>query len=103
VILGPRTRAGLTKISSRVTGKAAGNPQRMSGAALTPRDGLIPKLRQMFTANVLGAVIDLNGTPDYVHSGWFLISDANLIVIGLMIAVLVLAILLPFPGSRNKN
>ena len=57
----------------------------------------------MFPSSFLGAVIDLNGTPDYVHSGWFLISDANLIVIGLMIAVFVLAILLPFPGSRRKR
>ena len=48
-------------------------------------------------------MIDLNGTPDYVHSGWFLISDANLVVIGLMIAVFVLAILLPFPGSKRKG
>ena len=52
---------------------------------------------------LLGAVIDLNGTPDYVHSGWFLISDANLVVIGLMIAVFVLAIFLPFPGSKREG
>jgi hypothetical protein len=57
----------------------------------------------MFDLGLLAAVIDLNGKPDYVHSGWFLISDANLIVIVLMIAVFFLAILLPFPGSkRNK-
>jgi hypothetical protein len=52
---------------------------------------------------LLAAVIDLNGKPDYVHSGWFLISDANLVVIGLMIAVFVLAIFLPFPGSKRKD
>ena len=49
------------------------------------------------------APIDLNGTPRYVHAGWFLISDANLIVIALMIAVFLLAIFLPFPGSRRKR
>jgi hypothetical protein len=51
---------------------------------------------------VLGAVIDLNGRPHYVHSGWFLISYANLGVIIAMIAVFVLAIALPFPGSRKQ-
>ena len=56
-----------------------------------------------FVPGFLGALIDLNGTPDYVHSGWFLISDANLVVVVLMIAVFVLALLLPFPGSKRKN
>ncbi len=56
----------------------------------------------MFDA-LLAAVIDLNGKPDYVHSGAFLISDANLVVIGLMIAAFVLAIFLPFPGSKRKG
>ena len=41
--------------------------------------------------SLLGAVIDLNGSPRYVHSGWFLISDANLVVIGLKIVVFALA------------
>ena len=53
--------------------------------------------------SLLGAVIDLNGSPRYVHSGWFLISDANLVVIGLMIVVFALAIALPFPGSRRRD
>ena len=51
-------------------------------------------------SSVLGAVIDLNGRPHYLHSGWFLISVANLVVIVLMVAVFVLAISLPFPGSE---
>jgi uncharacterized membrane protein len=51
---------------------------------------------------VLGAVINLDGRPRYVHSGWFLISVANLAVIVAMIAVFVLAIVLPFPGNRKK-
>ena len=53
--------------------------------------------------NVLGAVIDLNGRPRYVHSGWFLISFANLAVIVAMIAVFALAIALPFPGAKKKE
>jgi hypothetical protein len=51
-----------------------------------------------------GAVmIDLGGRPHYVHSGWFLISDANLVVIVAMLVVFALAIILPFPGGRNRR
>ena len=49
---------------------------------------------------LLGAVINLSGRPRYVHSGWFLISVANLVVIAAMLLVFALAILLPFPGRR---
>ena len=57
----------------------------------------------MFGEALTGAVIDLSGRPDYIHRGWFLISDANLIVILLMIAVFALAIWLPFPGAKRKG
>ena len=57
----------------------------------------------MFGSALLGSVIDLNGAPRYVHEGWFLISDANLIVVALMIAVFALAIWLPFPGSKKQG
>jgi len=60
-------------------------------------------LPRMSLATLAGAVIDLNGAPRYLHQGWFLISYANLAVILLMIAVFVLAIWLPFPGSRRKS
>jgi hypothetical protein len=53
-------------------------------------------------SSLIGAVIDLNGRPRYVHSGWFLISWANLAVILLMIVVFALAIVLPFPGGGKK-
>jgi hypothetical protein len=57
----------------------------------------------MFATFVLGAVIDLDGRPRYLHSGWFLISYANLAVIVAMIAVFALAIALPFPGARARK
>ena len=57
----------------------------------------------MFGSASLCAAIDLNGAPRYVHEGWFLISDANLVVVALMIAVFALAIWLPFPGSKKKG
>ena len=53
---------------------------------------------------LLAALINLGGTGHYVHWGFIQISVANLVVIGLMIIVFVLAILLPFPrhGGRDR-
>jgi hypothetical protein len=51
---------------------------------------------------VLAAAVNLNHPARYIHWGWFQISVANLIVILLMVAVFVLAILLPFPGRRRS-
>ena len=48
-------------------------------------------------------MIDLGGRPHYVHSGWFLISDANLVVIVAMLVVFALAIALPFPRGRSRR
>lgn len=50
---------------------------------------------------VIAAGIDIARPTRYIHWGWFQISVPNLIVILLMIAVLVLAIALPFPGSER--
>jgi len=52
---------------------------------------------------LLAALIDLNGRPHYLHSGWFLISVANLVVIVAMIAVFALALFAPFPHDRSKR
>ena len=52
----------------------------------------------------VGAIASiLGGKPHYIHFGWFLISVANLVVIVLMIVVFVLALVLPFPGGREKR
>ena len=51
----------------------------------------------------LASLIDLNGRPRYLHSGWFLISFANLAVIVAMIVVFVLAIWIPFPRDREDT
>jgi ABC-type protease/lipase transport system fused ATPase/permease subunit len=52
---------------------------------------------------LLAAFFDLNGRPHYLHSGWFLISVANLVVIVAMIVVFVLAIFVPFPRDKSKQ
>ena len=50
---------------------------------------------------VLGSVFNLNHPGRYIHWGWLQISLANLIVILVMVAVFVLAIVLPFPKGRR--
>ena len=53
-------------------------------------------------AGLISAVVNLDGRPRYVHSGWFLISVANLVIVLAMIAVFALAIALPFPRERKR-
>jgi hypothetical protein len=52
---------------------------------------------------LLGALINLNGSGRYIHWGFVQISVANFVVIILMIAVFVLAILLPFPKRKGDG
>ena len=52
---------------------------------------------------MLGALVNLNHTPQYIHGGFFQMSVPNLVVIGLMIIVFATAIVLPFPGSRRRR
>jgi len=53
--------------------------------------------------SVIAALIDLNSRPHYLHSGWFLISVANLVVVVAMVVVFVLAVIAPFPRDRSKE
>ena len=57
----------------------------------------------MSGSDLIASLVDLNGRAHYVHSGWFLISVANLAVIIAMIVVFALAIALPFPGRRHQE
>ncbi len=43
----------------------------------------------------------LNGPGHYLHWGFIQLSAANAIVIVAMVVVFVLALVLPFPGSRR--
>ncbi len=49
--------------------------------------------------SVEGAAMNSPGV--YLHWGVIQISLANLVVIGLMIAVFILALFVPFPGRRK--
>ena len=54
-------------------------------------------------ADVLGAVFNLNHPAHTVDWHFIHLSVANVVVIGLMIAVFILAILLPFPGAARRR
>jgi len=53
--------------------------------------------------SVLAAVFDLNHPAHTVDWNFIHLSVANVVVIGLMLVVFVLAILLPFPGSSHRR
>jgi len=57
----------------------------------------------MLTPALLAAPVNLNHPGHYVNWGVLHISVANLVVIGIMIALFVAAILLPFPKARGKR
>jgi len=52
---------------------------------------------------LIAAPVDLSHPGHYVDVGVIQISVANLVVIGVMIVLFVLVILLPFPGSRDRQ
>jgi hypothetical protein len=52
---------------------------------------------------VLGAVFNLNHPAHTVDWHFIHLSVANIVVIGLMVVVFVLAILLPFPGAARRR
>jgi len=52
---------------------------------------------------LLAALINLNGNGHYIHWGFIQMSLANFVVIISMIAVFVLAILVPFPRRKGRN
>ena len=54
-------------------------------------------------ATALAAPINLNHRGHYVHWGVIQISVANLVVIAAMIAIFVVAILLPFPRGGGRK
>ncbi len=51
---------------------------------------------------VIAALVDLGRPGHYVHWGFIDISVANLVVIGLMLLVFILAIAIPFPHGGKK-
>jgi hypothetical protein len=54
-----------------------------------------------FCAKCYGDAVDQ--PAGYLHWGFILISWPNLILIGLMVVLFVLALILPFPGHRPRS
>ena len=54
-------------------------------------------------ALLISTVVNLNRPGHYIHWGFIQISIANLIVIVAMIAVLIAAIVVPFPHRRARR
>jgi hypothetical protein len=52
---------------------------------------------------VLAAVFNLNHPSHVVHWHFFQMSVANIVVLGVMLVVFVLAIALPFPGAARRR
>jgi hypothetical protein len=52
---------------------------------------------------VMGAIVNLNHPARVVEWHFIQLSVANIVVIGLMILVFVLAIVLPFPGAARRR
>ena len=53
--------------------------------------------------DVMGAVFNLNHPAHTVDWHFIHLSVANVVVIGLMVNVFVLAIQLPFPGAKHRK
>jgi|GEM_PF-3793752 hypothetical protein len=51
----------------------------------------------------MGALVNLNNSPYYVHLDFFRMSVANLVVIGLMLVVFALAVSLRAPGAKRSR
>ncbi|HTY72398.1 MAG TPA: hypothetical protein VMI11_08235 [Actinomycetes bacterium] len=56
-----------------------------------------------WTSVPIASVVNLDHPAHYLTWGWLSISVPNLLVILLMIAVFVLAVLLPFPKDRDGS
>ena len=61
------------------------------------------RLRRFRGGLAAPAVFNLNGPAHYVHWHFFQMSVANVIVIGLMIVVFILAIVIPFPKREIEE
>ena len=53
--------------------------------------------------SILAAVFDLNHPTHTVDWHFIHLSVANVVVIGVMLGVFVLAIVLPFPGAQRRR
>src|SRR5579872_146150 len=54
-------------------------------------------------ARTLGAVVNLNGPGRYLHWSIFTVSEANLVLIAVMMVIFGAALTIPFPGHAHRG
>ena len=64
---------------------------------------MVSRLRPLRGGLAAPAIFNLNGPAHYVHWHFFQMSVANVVVIGLMIVVFILAIVIPFPKREIEE
>ena len=57
----------------------------------------------MPTGSFLITVGDLNGPGRYLHWSIFTVSEANLVLIAVMVVIFGAALILPFPGHSRRG
>jgi hypothetical protein len=57
----------------------------------------------MFTGSLLASAVNLNGPGRYLHWSIFVVSEANLVLIAVMVVIFGAALLLPFPGHGART
>ena len=57
----------------------------------------------MLNGSPLAAVINLNGPGRYLHWSIFTVSEANLVLIAVMVVIFGAAMLIPFPGHGGNE
>src|ERR1700722_7849853 len=55
----------------------------------------------MFTGSVVATAVNLNGPGRYLHWSIFIVSEANLVLIAVMVVIFGAALLIPFPGHAK--
>ena len=54
----------------------------------------------MLAGSVLASAVNLNGPGRYLHWSIFIVSEANLVLIAVMVVIFGAALLIPFPDHR---
>jgi hypothetical protein len=57
----------------------------------------------MFASSLISTVVNLNGPGRYLHWSIFTVSEANLILIVVMVVIFGAALLIPFPGHTRRG
>ena len=57
----------------------------------------------MSTGPLLATAVNLNGPGRYLHWSIFIVSEANLVLIAVMVVIFGAALLLPFPGHGTRQ